>query len=58
MRSITKEMRKFLGDERGATAIEYAAIAGMVSVVFVAAATNIGTSLNDTFTSVKNGFPS
>lgn len=58
MAPIAKQLRRFLADERGATAIEYALIAGGISIVFVAAATNIGTALNRTFTSVKDGFPS
>lgn len=58
MISIGKELRKFLSDESGATAIEYALIAGGISIVIVTAVQGIGTSLNNTFTSVKNGFPS
>jgi pilus assembly protein Flp/PilA len=58
MTLIGKEMRRFLASESGATAIEYALIACGISIVFVAAATNIGSALNSTFTSVKNGFPS
>lgn len=58
MTSIGKELRKFLADESGATAIEYALIAGGISIVIVTAVQGIGTSLNNTFTSVKNGFPS
>lgn len=58
MTSIGKELRKFLSDESGATAIEYALIAGGISIVIVTAVQGIGTSLNNTFTSVKNGFPS
>jgi pilus assembly protein Flp/PilA len=48
-------LRVFLHDEHGATAIEYALIAGSISIVIVAAATSIGTSLNLTFTNVSNG---
>jgi pilus assembly protein Flp/PilA len=55
---IGKEMRKFLTDDSGATAIEYALIAGGISIVIITAVQGIGTSLNNTFTSVKNGFPS
>lgn len=58
MTSIGKELRRFLADESGATAIEYALIAGGISIVIITAVQGIGTTLNDTFTSVKNGFPS
>jgi len=48
-------LRAFFGNEHGATAIEYAVIAGCISIVIVVAATNIGTNLNGTFTNVSNG---
>jgi pilus assembly protein Flp/PilA len=51
-------MRHFARNESGATAIEYAIIAGGISIVIVTAAATIGSSLNTTFTSVQNGFPS
>ncbi len=58
MTLIEKELRRFFADESGATAIEYALIAGGISIVIITAVQGIGTSLNNTFTSVKNGFPS
>lgn len=45
-----------LRDESGATAIEYALIAGSISIVILVAAQGIGTKLNSTFTNVQNGF--
>jgi pilus assembly protein Flp/PilA len=39
-------MREFLGDERGATAIEYALIACGVSIAILAAVTSIGSTMN------------
>jgi pilus assembly protein Flp/PilA len=47
---------RFLQDERGATAIEYAIIAGSICLVIVAAVTSIGGSLKTIFTSVSSGF--
>jgi pilus assembly protein Flp/PilA len=44
---------RFLKDNSGATAIEYALIAAGISIVIVAAVNAIGTSLNTTFTSVS-----
>lgn len=58
MALIGKELRRFFADESGATAIEYALIAGGISIVIITAVQGIGTTLNNTFTSVKNGFPS
>ncbi len=47
--------KALLRNENGATAIEYALIAGSISIVIVVAATTIGTNLNLTFTNVSNG---
>jgi pilus assembly protein Flp/PilA len=49
---------RFLQDERGATAIEYALIAGSIFLVIVAAVASIGSSLSTIFTSVSAGFGS
>ena len=45
-------MKNFATDNRGATAIEYALIAGLVSIMIVVWATNMGSTLKSTFTSV------
>lgn len=50
-------LKQFQKDASGATAIEYALIAGLVSIVIVGGATAIGGSLSDLFTRVNNGFP-
>ncbi len=42
----------FWRDKSGATAIEYALIAGSISIVILAAVSTVGTSLNNTFTSI------
>ena len=47
--------KALLSNENGATAIEYALIAASISIVIVAAATSVGTSLNSTFSNVSNG---
>jgi pilus assembly protein Flp/PilA len=46
-------LAKFVRDERGATAIEYALIAGGLSIVILAAVQGIGSTLSGTFTSVQ-----
>jgi pilus assembly protein Flp/PilA len=43
----------FLKDQDGATAIEYAIIAGGISIVIVAAVNGIGVTLSGKFTSVN-----
>lgn len=47
-------LRRFLQDESGATAIEYGLIAGLVSIVIVAALTSIGTKLYSKLSRVSN----
>jgi pilus assembly protein Flp/PilA len=45
---------KFLDDQSGATAIEYALIAGFLSIVIVVAVNGIGATLNGKFDSVNS----
>ena len=42
-------LRNLIDDESGATAIEYALIASLISIVIIAGATLIGTNLDVTF---------
>jgi pilus assembly protein Flp/PilA len=42
--------RKLRKDENGATAIEYGLIAGLISVVIIAAVSLVGTTLSALFT--------
>jgi pilus assembly protein Flp/PilA len=44
---------RFLGDETGATAIEYCLIAVGLSIVIITAVKGIGTTLNTNFSSVN-----
>ena len=43
-------------EERGATAIEYAFIASLISIAIYAAAVTVGTSLSTTFNTVAGSF--
>ena len=47
-------LKRFLANESGATAIEYALIAGLISVVIIGAVTTTGTKVQNAFTSVSN----
>jgi pilus assembly protein Flp/PilA len=47
-------VRQFTADRSGATAVEYALIAVLISVMVVAGTTNIGTKLSSTFTSLSS----
>jgi pilus assembly protein Flp/PilA len=51
---MTNLVSRFVKDESGATAIEYALIAGGISIVIVAAVNLVGTSLTGTFNGVAN----
>jgi pilus assembly protein Flp/PilA len=43
---------RFIKDESGAAAIEYALIAGLIALVIVGGATALGTSISAKFTSI------
>ncbi len=49
-----KNLFALLNDESGATAIEYALIAALISIAAIAAMTSTGTQVRGTFTDVKN----
>jgi len=53
---LVKWGARFLSDEKGTTAIEYAIIAGSLSIVIAAVVQSIGTSVNTMFTSVQAAF--
>jgi pilus assembly protein Flp/PilA len=57
MKLVVAKLREFLRAEDGATAIEYALIAGCISIAILLGVTGIGTKLNSTFTSVQTGLP-
>ncbi len=48
---------RFVKDESGATAIEYGLIAGLISVVIIAAITIIGTNLTRVFDDDRSALP-
>ena len=50
-------LKRFLRDERGATAIEYAIIASLIFLAIVAAIVPIGEELNGVFAKASDGLP-
>ena len=50
-----KLMKRFFREEEGATAVEYAIMAGLIAVVIVVAVQLVGTNLNSLFESVLTG---
>ena len=53
----SKAMVRFVNDEEGATAIEYALIAGLISMGIIVGAALVGTTLGNFFTTVSGNFP-
>lgn len=51
-----KKWAQFLKNESGATAIEYALIAGIISLAIVSGATGVGNTLTNTYDNVGNQF--
>ena len=50
---IVEKVQNFFHDQDGATAIEYAILAGVISIVIVAGATAIGGAVQVPFTTVS-----
>lgn len=48
--------RRFVSDERGATAIEYALMASLIGLFIVTVVTALGTKVETLFETVKNAF--
>ena len=48
-------LTRFAADELGATAIEYGLIAAGIAVAIITVVQNLGSKLNTTFGTVKNG---
>lgn len=47
-------INRFVKEQSGATAIEYGLIAGLISVVIIAAVTTVGTNLTSKFNTIAN----
>jgi pilus assembly protein Flp/PilA len=54
---IAFKISDFLNDDSGATAIEYALIAGIVSIAIVTGLIGVKDQLAETFTKVADSFP-
>jgi pilus assembly protein Flp/PilA len=48
-------LKRFLSNEDGATAIEYGLIAALIGVVIIVAVGELGTEVSDTFVDIKDG---
>lgn len=54
MKNLKERFWKFLKDEEGATAVEYAVMIVLIIVVCIAAITVVGTRSRDAFQTVAN----
>jgi pilus assembly protein Flp/PilA len=52
MKNLMKNVKQFAQNEEGVTAIEYGLIAALISVVIIAAVTNVGVQLRAVFTAI------
>ena len=52
---MKKGLVRFLLDKRGATAIEYALIAGVISIAIITAVNSLGITLSGTFAAIAAG---
>jgi len=52
MKNLMSNMKRFIQDEEGVTAIEYGLISALIAVVIIGAVTIVGTQLNITFTKI------
>lgn len=49
MSNLKNQMKRFMQDEEGVTAIEYGLIASLIAVVIIAGVTTVGTKLDTLF---------
>ena len=55
---MVQQLRAFLRDGAGATAIEYALIAGLIALALIFVLQQVGTELGATFVMVETGLKS
>lgn len=51
---MLKNVKRFIKDESGATAIEYGLIASLIGIAIITATRSLGTKLSDTFSGVAS----
>lgn len=54
MKNLYAGIQRFIRDEEGVTAIEYALIASLIAVVIILAVSTVGQDVNTTFEKIAN----
>lgn len=57
MTSLTKCTKRFLAEEDGPTATEYAVMLALIIIISIGAISGIGTTVEATFTNIDNSIP-
>jgi pilus assembly protein Flp/PilA len=57
MKAWKNALARFIRDQRGAAAVEYALIAALIAAVIVIAVTTLGTRTGQTYTTMDNAWP-
>ena len=52
-----KQIRNFLSDEEGATAVEYGIMVALIAAVIIVAVTSLGTKVGNVFSDVDDRMP-
>ena len=52
-----KQIRNFLSDEEGATAVEYGIMVALIAALIIAAVTGLGEKVRDVFADVDDRMP-
>lgn len=50
-------IKKFIADEEGATAVEYALIAALIAVAIIVSVSGLGDKLKSVFDTIKDSLP-
>lgn len=57
MSKLIQQVKQFVRDEDGVTAIEYGLIAALIAVVIITTVGTVGTNLNAVFAKIGNELP-
>ncbi|WP_145271903.1 Flp family type IVb pilin [Tautonia plasticadhaerens] len=58
MNMLVNRIRRFINNEDGPTAVEYAVMVALIAVAIIVTVQALGTNLNTTFQNVSDSLPS